>query len=138
MSKTVIYVYSTLTSNMEYRLYREGGADLPELVDSVLIRGGSNLPDKHLITPHGVVTKIDAEKYSWLKDNEIFKLHSNNGYISISEHEIDAEKAASDMEGRDESAPLVAEDLAEDDRPTSDEDAAPAPAPAKRGGSRRA
>lgn len=113
-----VYIFSTLTSSMEYRSHVSGGADLPAVDKSVLIVGGSNVPDKHLITQYGVMTTISAEDHAWLKDNEVFKLHEKNGYIQVRDKPADPEKvAASDMQSRDQSAPLVEEDFDEEKKP---------------------
>lgn len=133
-----VHIYSTLTSDMEYREYKAGGGDMHVLARSVTIKGGSNLPDPRLITAHGVVTTISAENMDWLKDNEIFQLHQKNGYITVAEVLVDPEKVAADMEGRDESAPLVEADFAPNEQPVVG-GVAPEEAPApKRGGGRRA
>lgn len=121
--KDEVYVFSTLTASNEYRSYGQGGADLPHVDKSVLIVGGSNVPDKHLITPYGVMTAVSAEDYSWLQENEMFKLHQKNGFITVRDKPADAEKvAASDMETRDQSAPLVDADFKETEKPVKDED----------------
>ena len=121
MSKSdEVYVFSTLTSSVEYRNHVTGGADLPVVDKSVLIVGGTNLPDKHLITPYGVMTTISAEDFSWLQGNELFKLHQKNGYITVRDKAADPEKVATDMTTRDESAPLVDADFKEGEKPTED------------------
>ena len=125
--KDEVYIFSTLTSSVEYRNHVQGGADLPVVDKSVLIVGGTNLPDKHLITPYGVMTTISAEDFSWLQDNELFKLHQKNGFISVRDKPADPEKVATDMETRDQSAPLVDADFKDSEKPVkSDTDAAPA------------
>lgn len=132
------YIFSTLTSSVEYRNYATGGADLPNVDKSVLIVGGSNVPDKHLITPYGIMTEISAEDYSWLQDNELFKLHKANGFVTVRDKPADAEKvAASDLNTRDQSAPLVEQDFEEDKKPTSAKDD-DKPKPTSSGNSRRA
>ena len=121
-----VYVFSTLTSSVEYRNYGEGGADMPHVDRSVLIVGGTNIPDKRLITPYGVMTTISAEDFSWLQDNELFKLHQKNGYITVRDKAADPEKVATDMKTRDESAPLVDADFEADKKPVGADDEKPA------------
>lgn len=122
--KTHAYIYSTLTASNVYREYKAGGGDMPIVGRSVTILGGSNIPNKQLITPHGAVTKIDATDLEWLMQEETFLLHLKNGFLKISEAETDPEKVAADMEGRDVSAPLVEEDFEEGQAPVgaSEED----------------
>ena len=123
MSKSdEVYVFSTLTSSVEYRNHVQGGADLPLVDKSVLIVGGTNIPDKHLVTPFGVMTKVSAENFSWLQGNELFKLHQKNGYITVREKAADPEKVATDMKTRDESAPLVDADFKEGEKPAETAD----------------
>lgn len=133
MSKSDVYVFSTLTSSMKYRVYGQGGADLPTVDHEIFIAGGSNLPDKHLITKYGVMTKISAEDHALLIENEVFKQHQKNGFITIRDKPGDPEKIATDMETRDQSAPLVDEDFEEDQKPVTADDK-----PTKPGNSRRA
>jgi len=105
------YVFSTLTASNTYTLTAPGGADLPVVARSVTIAGGSNIPDKRLITPIGVMTEVTDEDYAWLQDNEVFKLHLKNGFLTVRERSADPEQVASDMITRDQSAPLVDADF---------------------------
>ena len=125
--KDEVYIFSTLTSSVEYRNHVQGGADLPVVDKSVLIVGGTNLPDKHLITPYGVMTTISAEDFSCLQDSDLFNLPQKNGFISVRDKPAGPEKVATDMETRDQSAPLVDADFKDSEKPVkSDTDAAPA------------
>lgn len=119
MSKT-FYVLSTLTADQEYTAYREGGADIPVAVGSVLIKGGANVADKRLVTPQGVVTKVDSDQMAALESNDVFKLHKRNGYITVSERKpADPDAAAASQANRDGSAPLVEQDFADGKAPAS-------------------
>lgn len=109
-----VYVFSTLTSDMMYRTYGEGGGDVLVVDKEVFVKGGSNLPDKRLITPYGVMTEVSEEDYALLEANEVFKLHKANGFITVRDKPADAEKVATDMETRDQSAPLVDADFTEE------------------------
>ena len=66
------------------------------------------------------MTKVSAEDISWLQENELFKLHQKNGYITVRDKAADPEKVATDMKTRDESAPLVDADFKEGEKPTED------------------
>lgn len=116
------YIYSTLTDSMNYTVYKPGGADLPQVEGNVTIFGGTNIPDKYLRTPQGVVTPVTEAELEILKNNEIFKLHEKNGYIKISEKKVDPEVVAADMEGRDKAAPLVDADFVEGEVPVTSKD----------------
>lgn len=113
------YIYSTLTDSMNYTTYREGGADIPLIEGNVTIHGGTNVPDKFLRTPQGVVTPVTEAELELLKANQVFQLHEKNGFIKISEKKVDPEVAAADMEGRDKSAPLVDADFTEAEVPVT-------------------
>lgn len=109
------YVYSTLTNDQEYVRYAQSGNDLPAVEASVRIKGGANVADGRLMTPRGVVTEIDGDEKDIIVNNPVGKLHLQNGHLIISEALGDPEKAAADMTGRDESAPLVPQDFEDGD-----------------------
>lgn len=96
-----MYIYSTLSADVVYTT----------LAGDITIHGGANVPDQHMLTPYGKVTKISEDEYAALKDHEVFKTHVDNGFIRADKNKEDAEKVASDMTGRDASAPDTAESL---------------------------
>lgn len=103
-----LYIYSTLTGAQNYRtdsgkVLINGGANLP----------GARLPDGVFLTAAGVVTKVTAEQYQELEQNEVFKLHKKNGFIRVENAKHDPEKVAADMERRDNSAPDTEQDAEE-------------------------
>ena len=108
-----VHVFSTLTASNTYTKFVNGGGDLPTMERSVTIKGGSNLPTKHMLTSIGYMTEVSDEDFSWLQENEVFKLHKKNGFITVRDKPTDAEKVATDMETRDQSAPLVDADFTE-------------------------
>ena len=113
-----LYVYSTLTADQLYTNWGRGGGDVPVPTSKVFIKGGAGVANDRVITPRGVVTEITPEQAAILMENSDFQLHQKNGFVQISERETDPEKAAADMESRDESAPLVPGDLPADMQPT--------------------
>lgn len=112
MSKK-FYVYSTLTSGMDYTGYLPGGADLPTTEKVVHLNGGANLADKHLVTPRGVVTLLDEAEVEFLRNHPVFQLHQKNGFVTIEAKQAEPEVVAANMTGRDKSAPLVDQDFEE-------------------------
>ena len=58
-----VHVFSTLTASNTYVKYTEGGGDLPVATRSVTIKGGSNLPNKHLVTPIGILAGTYLAEY---------------------------------------------------------------------------
>lgn len=113
MSK--VYVYSTLTRDQRYTNYVPGGGDLPIAAGSVLIKGGANLADKHFVTSRGTVTEITQDQYEFLKTNEDFKRHVENGFLYVDASGKSKAKEVNDvvddLVARDESAPLVPNDF---------------------------
>ena len=109
------HVYSTLTQHQHYTNWTtpvEGG--LPQVTGKVSIKGGANLADKTLVTPHGVLTTIDDEQLEVLENNFLFKQHVKSGHIVVRKDKVDPEVAvAADMEKRDGSAPVTPESLEE-------------------------
>lgn len=106
MSKD-FYVYSTLPSGMDYTSYSEGGGDLPVASAVVRINGGTGIPNRQLVTPRGVVTKITARQAELLREIPLFQLHEKNGYVTISDKAEDPEKVVAEgMEARSPDAPL--------------------------------
>lgn len=114
---TDLYIYSTLSNDQAYTSYGQKVADgvAPKTEHVILIAGKANVSTKHFITPLGAVTKISAEDYAILKQNPMFQIHKENGYITVSEAKDDADKVAASMQGRDKSAPLVEEDFTEEE-----------------------
>ena len=105
-----IYVYSTLTADQVYTSYKSSVNGVPLVTARIAIAGGANLMTKHMVTPQGVVTEVSAEDLAELRQNEVFKLHEKNGFITVSESKVDVEKVVPDMVGRDQSAPIVEND----------------------------
>ncbi len=105
MAKTQVHVYSTLTSDVEYVVYGNGG-DVPTAVKSVLIQGKVGIADRHLYTPLGMLTTISEDDYEAIKGIELFKLHVANGFIKVDGKKVDPEAAAADMNRNDPSAPM--------------------------------
>jgi len=126
-----LYVYSTLASDMAYTNHTEGGGDLPVPLDPVFVKGGAGVANDRLITPQGVVTEITEAQAEYLRANKVFQLHEQNGYVQISDKRAEADKVAADMTGRDQSAPMVPQDLSADEQPSavggSEVDGEPAP-----------
>lgn len=119
-----IYVYSTLSNDQMYTSYQVDpkGQKLPQAIGQIFIAGKANITTKNFVTPKGMVTEVTPEQLAELKGNELFNLHMKNGFIKVSERKGDTDEVAADMVGRDQSAPLVAEDFKEGEAPTSNAD----------------
>jgi hypothetical protein len=91
-----IYICSTLSASVVYEI--EGGKE-------IFIAGGANIPDKHFLTPQGVMTSVTAEDLAALKKTRVFALHASNGFLTWSDKKSDVEAIVSGMQGADDSAP---------------------------------
>lgn len=109
MSKTLI-VFSTLASSVAYTNHVQGGADLPIALEPVTIHGGAGVANDRIVTPRGVATRVTEEQVEYLRANPIFRLHEENGFVMVSDHDVAPDIAAADMTGRDNSAPVVPQD----------------------------
>lgn len=109
MTKTY-NVYSTLTNGQTYTATKPGPNNTPLKIGAVHIRGGANLPDKHVITRYGAMTKVTQEQMDILNQNHVFQRHVERGHITVSQRAENADTVAADMEGRDKSSPLVPQD----------------------------
>lgn len=121
-------IYSTLSNANLYVNHEAGGADLMSpRGDGVLIEGGANMMTERGDIPPGTVTTITEAQLDYCRENELFKLHEKNGFLIVAEagamKPADVEVVAADMEGRDQSAPLV-----DGDFPASDPQPSAAPA----------
>ncbi|MDC9591174.1 hypothetical protein PSI23_18235 [Xenorhabdus sp. XENO-10] len=96
-----LYIYCTLSNDQNYAV-RDG---------AVFIHGQANIMTKAMHTPRGRVTEVSAEQYAQLKDNHVFTLHKENGFITVETRQADPEKVATNMEASDQSAPDTPESL---------------------------
>ena len=108
------YVFSTLSTDMNYSFYAAGGGDLPIKERDIYVKGGSGVANDRLITPFGVVTEIEEEDIPRLEAHPVFKMHQANGFVMIERKKADPEKVATNMTARDQSAPLTDADFADD------------------------
>lgn len=114
--KTDVFVYSRLASSQIYQHHEKGPGDLPVVKREVFIEGGAGVADKRIMTPLGKVTRVTAEDYALLQSNELFKLHKQNGFITVESAEVDVEAVVADMGDKaDPSAPLTMSDFEDAD-----------------------
>ena len=105
------YVYSTLTASHAYTTWKEGAGGMLVKTGQVTIKGGANVADKHLETPLGVVTIITESELEQARRDQVFGRHEERGFLKVEAVKKDVEDAVSDMEARDESAPLTPDDF---------------------------
>lgn len=116
MAAKLLCVFSTLAAPVEYTDWKTGENGVPLSQGSVLIKGGAGVANENIQTPRGVATMVTEAQAEALKKNTLFQLHAKNGYVAIDSVERppssdDVENAAAGLNGRDTSAPLVAEDF---------------------------
>lgn len=113
-----IYVYSTLANDQRYIDWDHGGGDLPIEGQSVFVKGGTGVANDRLITPLGVATAITEEEAALLERNPVFKMHKDNGYVTIQRTGYtDPEKVAADMSLSDPSQPITPSSYKDEDQP---------------------
>ena len=121
MSK--IYVYSTMTASVTYCAWRKGGGDVPSIAQSVTINGGSNVVDKFIRTPRGVMTEITQDQLDIMEQDGVYQIHKSKGFITIDANLHDVEKVvAGNMESADASAQLTPNDLVDGPKPAEVEE----------------
>lgn len=109
MGKTV-HVFSTLATDQRYVNYDHNPQGVAQPTSDILIKGGAGVANDRLITPDGVATEIPVELVAALEANPVFQIHKKNGYITVRDRKADADKVATDMNGRDPSKPLTPAD----------------------------
>jgi len=109
--KMAYYVYSTLANDQKYVTYKplQEGQDIGVIDESVLIEGKANVATKNLVTPRGLVTKVNEAQYKILEKCPAFRKHVENGYVSVTKKEAKLDKVLGGMIERDVSAPTTPE-----------------------------
>jgi hypothetical protein len=80
-----VFICSKLACDNAYTTYKTGRRnDLPRKDRQVLIKGGSGVVGKNLITPHGVSTKITTGELEMLEKNcPAFNKHVTLGFLKV-------------------------------------------------------
>jgi hypothetical protein len=101
-----------MTSSVIYCAWRKGGGDVPTIAQSVTINGGSNVVDKFIRTPRGVMTEITEDQLAIIEQDGVFQIHKAKGFITVDANLHDVEKVVSGgMESADSSAQLTPNDF---------------------------
>lgn len=106
------YIYSTLTSTMDYCTYVSNSPNESAIIDrKITIKGGANnIIAKTLITPKGAATKVTDEELVVLKTVPLFQLHVKKGFLTIDKAKEKVEKMVKNMQAKDGSAPRTPAD----------------------------
>lgn len=107
------FVYSTLAAPQAYTSYvKNSDKELSIVEKTVLIKGGARVMEaKNIMTPRGVVTEVSDEELKCLMENPVFKMHMENGFITVEEKEKKVEKVTKDMNQKDKSRPVTPDDF---------------------------
>jgi len=103
------YILSKLANSQIYTQYAKGANNINQIVYKVLIKGGADVTDKHLVTPEGVITKITQDELEILKANKDFQNHLERGHVKYFGHNPNIDKEAHKLE-KDNSRPLTPDD----------------------------
>lgn len=114
MSKR-IFIFSTMSADVNYRVFGQTAGDVPVAVGYITIKGGANVQDARLFMPAGVSTSVTTEQLEQLEASPVFRKHVEGGFITVSNVDADPEAAASDMTSRDASATLTENDYVNED-----------------------
>lgn len=107
-----VFIYSTLSCTQRYVKWSTPVAgNIPREERAVVIEGGANVANKHIITPRGVVTEVSDADYQCLKENSLFLTHVKNGYVTVEERKADVDKVVTGMEARSPDAPITPNDF---------------------------
>jgi hypothetical protein len=112
------YIYSTHTNAITYVEYdRESGRNHNVIKRRFNVAGGHGVCNKNMITPQGVVTRVDKdEDMDWLYGLDSFKKDINKGFIKVIKRREDPERVVNkDMTLKDGSAPKTPKDYKESD-----------------------
>lgn len=104
------YITSRMAGGVDYAFYKKGPNGINVVTETISINGGADVIDKRtLITPDGVVTSVTDEELEKLKTHPLFKIHLQNGGITIKDTEKSANKAGEELE-KDKSSQITPED----------------------------
>lgn len=105
------FVYSTASCSTVYNVFHEDNAkDIARVKHKILIKGGANVANKHIVTPKGVVTEVSEDDLNILKKDFHFLAAMKAGFLTFEETKVSANKVAKDMEAKDGSAPKTPDD----------------------------
>ncbi|CNI48238.1 hypothetical protein [Yersinia pekkanenii] len=111
------YIFSTISTDVKYTFYGQSANDMPAIEHTITIKGGANVATKNLITPKGVMTSVEDAEVDMLNTHPVFLRHKKKGFVHVEAKQAAPDEVASDMEARDESAPLIDDDFNGEDAP---------------------
>lgn len=106
------YIYSTHTNPVQYVEYDKSANKNHNVIKRrFIVSGGHGLCNKALITPQGVITRVDSqEEMDWLNSVPAFIEDIKKGFITVTKRKEESEKVVKNMQPKDGSAPKTAND----------------------------
>jgi len=104
----MVDIYSTLSTDVSYAVYKDGGADLPVIDKKIVINGGANVANEFGQIDIVKKTSISEADYAALQEHPVFKMHVKNGHITTKK------AGTKDLEKQDKSAPATEKTLPTD------------------------
>jgi hypothetical protein len=102
-----VYVCSKMACDNAYTTWHskaKAANDMPRKDRQVLIKGGSGVINKQLVTPHGVVTSITSKELELVRKScPAFVRHEKAGFLKV----LDKDPSAKDVKS-------MAKDMSED------------------------
>lgn len=108
------FIYSTLSADQNFTVWIKPDAkgQVPKPVKTIVIAGKANIMHKkNMITPKGVVTKVEDAELVALSEMPAFTRFVDRGFITVEAKQVEVEKVAADMKKKDASAPITEEDI---------------------------
>lgn len=106
------YVYSTVTGPVCIAQYSAPPpGSLPEIMRSVTIKGGANLPNRHGDTPTATETAVTDDELAFLMGQPMFLKHVKDGFFVVRPSEAKLDFIAADMTPKDRCAPKTDADF---------------------------
>lgn len=108
------FIVSTATNDNHFPIYGDRAPGrAPTVKGSITIKGKAGLPNKHLLTPRGVVTSVTSEELAELEKHKIYLRMRDNGWFTVVNADPrDADKIAADQAEGDGSKQLTKAELA--------------------------
>jgi len=104
------FIYSTHTNTINYVEYDTASSKNHNVIKrKFIVAGGHGLCNKQLVTPQGVVTRVEKDQdLDWLMTLPAFVSDIKKGFIRVQKRKEDSEKVVNrDMNQRDGSAPIL-------------------------------
>jgi hypothetical protein len=94
------YVYSTLASDQDIAVWKDGPGGQKQVIKYIQIKGGAQIATKlagEIITPLGIKTEVTDEDFALLQQDWTFNHFVENGKLVVLGESINPEKVVSDM-----------------------------------------